>query len=195
MKKILLLLIFLGLAATETYSQRKVQSVGLRIGDPFGVTYKVYMRNKSAIEWNAGIAFSGWNSNYYRKSFQRDNSGLYYFNHNIDFVWAIQGRFLKHYRFPDEIDFNGLTWFWGFGGQYRMASLEYAYQTQPEMGEIFKMDEINYDLGMELLAGSEYKIPEVPLNAFIEFGLFGEIVDDPVRVRFQGAIGIRYILD
>ncbi|MFC2123727.1 hypothetical protein ACFLU5_02860 [Bacteroidota bacterium] len=193
MKRFLLIFIFTGAIFPNAFSQRQTQSIGLRIGDPFGFTYKVYMRNHSAIEWNAGIAFNNWNSRYYRKSFERDNPGLYYYGHNVDFAWALQGRFLKHYRFPDEADVRGLTWFWGFGGQYRMATIEYIYQTQLGVGEIFKRNEINYDLGLEILAGSEYEIPEVPLIAFLELGLFGEIVDDPVKVRFQTAIGIRYI--
>lgn len=156
------------------------------------MTYKVYLRNNSAIEWNVGVAFG--NSNYYKKSFDRNYPGLNYIDHNVDFTWALQGRFLKHYPFPDEIDVYGLTWFWGFGGQYRMAWIDYTYESQGETGVFYKMDDINYDLGMEIITGSEYEIPQVPLNAFIELGLFVEIVDDPVRVRFQGAIGIRYIL-
>jgi len=192
MKKYLFVLIAIVTINSYSFGQLQRQAVGIRMGDPFGLTYKVYLKNNSAIEWNAGIAFR--NSNYYQKSFERDNPGLNYIDHNVDFAWALQGRFLKHYPFPDEIDVYGLSWFWGFGGQYRMAMVEYAYQSQAEAGVVNKLNEINYDLGMEILAGSEYEIPKVPLNAFIEFGLFTEIVDDPMRVRFQSAIGVRYIL-
>lgn len=185
-------MILTGSIVSVSYSQPKDQSIGLRFGDPFGITYKLYMRNQTAIEWNAGTAFGG--SKYYRKSFDRKNPGLYYYDHNVEFVWALQGRFLKHHSFPGEADVRGLSWFWGFGGQYRMATIAYFYQTQPGVGEIFRRNEINFDLGMDILAGSEYEIPEIPLNAYFELGIFGEIVDDPFRIRFQGAIGIRYIL-
>ena len=191
MKKLLLLIVFFCLsffAKAQTY-QRYDAGIGLRIGDPFGLTYKYYMPRATAFEINFGSTSSGFYSDYYQAIFDDISQfeEFQYAGHQVNYALDLQGRLLFHNDFPEDID--GLEWYYGFGAQMRLSGIKYRYITSEGTTSENYTD---IGLGPDGIIGAEYIIPDVPLTAFIDVNLFVELINNPFRFQFQGGIGIRY---
>ncbi len=176
----------------ESGAQKHYQSVGLRIGDPFGVTYKQYGRNRTAIEFTLGTTSRNRHGAYYKDKFRNINDfdRFRYTDHTVDFTLATQGRYLLHYSFPANVE-GRLDWYWGVGAHLRLSTLEYSYFDESER---LGFDErTNFDLGPEGILGMEYELQDYPLVGFGEFSLLGELVDQPLKFRLFAAFGVRYM--
>ncbi len=194
-KKILLagLLMITGLLffTTTVQAQNYNQGIGIRIGDPLGITYKAYLQRRSAIELILGSVSRNNHSSYYRDSFKKLNKydDFLYNSHNVNFTMVLMGRYLKHESFPAHVE-GRLDWFYGGGVQLRIAKLEYQYfDTQ---NRIFTDDHTNVDFGPEGIIGMEYEFADIPMVAFGEVSLLMELVDRPFHFAVFGAFGLRY---
>ena len=166
---------------------------GLRLGDPFGLTYKYYMPYHRAFEVNFGTTAGSWYSGYYRNNFNNisEFDEYQYLGHSVRYALAVQGRLLFHEQFPERI--AGLEWYYGFGAQLRIAGQEYDYRLPGN--RIERDSRVDLGIGPDFILGAEYIIPDVPLTAFIDINLFVELIDNPFMFRFQGGIGVRYDFD
>lgn len=185
---------FIALAACSlifcaAYSQK--QGIGLRLGNPIGLTYKKYFGLK-AIELGLCSSSQGWSKAYYENSFDvHDKYDDYkYRSHKVKSALYLQGRYLLH----NEIFVDGLEgqwdWYWGVGGVLKFAAIEYKYHDDtPPTEEKDTFHDI--DLGPEGIAGMEYTFQDVPVTLYGDISLMLEIVN---RVTIQpfGAVGVRY---
>ncbi len=67
-RKSLLLSVFL-LTPVLLFAQEFDNGIGLRLGDPFGFTYKKYISPTRAVEFIAGTSGNGWSTNYSKNLF------------------------------------------------------------------------------------------------------------------------------
>lgn len=192
MKKLLvtvLLLVCFSFAFGQRYN-RYDAGLGLRLGDPFGLSYKYYMQGNKAFEANFGSTFPGFYSGYFSNTFN-DVEGYEratYLGHTVNFAVAANARLLAHQDFPEDID--GLQWYFGVGAQIRLIGVDYRFLTSAEIMRTESYTDVG--LGPEGIIGAEYIIPDTPLTAFIDLSLFLEIYDNPLLFRFQGGLGMRY---
>lgn len=95
-------LAFLMMLIISTAAVAQQQGIGLRLGDPMGVSYKKYFGRTHAIEFGIGSAPANWNNQYYINSFQEypryDN--YRYQNHTVQSTLYLQARYLFHYNIP-----------------------------------------------------------------------------------------------
>jgi hypothetical protein len=191
MKKILLtsLVIFSFLVSS---AQRQRQGIGIRLGDPSGITYKKYLPKGHAVEFGLGSTGPAWHNAYYRNSFE--SRGVYdnykYRSHRVNSALYIQGRYLLHTEIYVQ-DLEGKwDWYWGLGGMLKFAKIRYSYlDADPPYDQTDIYNDI--DFGPEGIVGMEYTFQDVPLTVVAEVSLMLELVD---RITFQpfGAAGLRY---
>jgi hypothetical protein len=196
-KIIFILFAILWLSITGLQAQEYDQAIGLRVGDPFGISYKIYKSDSRAIEFIGGASGSNWHTTYYRKSFDRISkfNNALYDGHRVDYSLAFSARYLFQKSISPDVD--GFKWYYGAGLHMRFASVEYKYIDRSQAGNPFLADRFfdnhnNFDVGPEGVIGMEYTLYDAPLTLFMETSLFGEIVDNPLSFRFFGAIGIRF---
>jgi hypothetical protein len=196
MCKYQLVLVFL-FAPMMLSAQEFDNGFGLRLGDPFGFTYKNYISPTRAVEFIAGTSGKRWNTSYYKRSFNRVNrfEDYLYYNHRLDYTVAVNARYLFHNKFKEDVD--GLQWYYGAGLHLRFASVEYEYIRREDIDNFqqanrFFEGHFNYDIGPEIIIGTEYTLYDAPITFYGEVSLFAEIVDNPFAFRFYGAFGIRY---
>lgn len=190
MKKLLVIML-VGISFAG-FAQR--QGVGLRLGDPSGITYKKFYNRQRAVEFGIGSIPAQWHNSYYVNSF--DEYGRYdayrYQNHNVESTIFFQARYLFHYNIPVENLTGVLNWYWGGGGVMKFAKVRYRYQNYSDPGPVFPDTHTDVDFGPEGIAGLEYTFPDIPLSVFGETSLLFEIVNRPAAVRAYGALGLRY---
>lgn len=187
-------LAFLMMLIISTAAVAQQQGVGLRLGDPMGVSYKKYFGRTHAIEFGIGSAPANWNNQYYINSFQEypryDN--YRYQNHTVQSTLYLQARYLFHYNIPVQNMEGKLEWYWGGGAMLKASKIQYRYQNR-EAPFAPTRDIINdIDLGPEGIIGLEYTFQDVPMTVFGETSLFMEIADRPATIRGFGALGVRY---
>jgi len=191
MKKVISVIIVLAMCHL-IYGQRKTQGIGLRLGDPSGLTYKKYLDKVHAVEFGIGSSGPGWHHAYYQNSFESINAyeSHRYRSHQLKSALYIQGRYLLH----SEIFVEGMEgkwdWYWGLGGVLKFANVRYNYI--PSDGTVEQTDYYNdLDLGPEGIAGMEYTFEDIPLTIFGEVSLMVEFLN---RVTLQpfAAAGLRY---
>lgn len=171
--------------------------IGLRLGDPLGLTAKKYLASGKALEFNLGS--SGYYGFDYRDDFyDRDAFRDFdYLDYDRGNSISLQAHYLFQKDFPNAKD---LQWYWGFGPQLRFKSYEYYYRFRNYYGpgaddyvwEYGQKNVTNVDFGGDILIGLEYSIPGAPLSLFADANLFLEIFDNPFRFFGQGGVGIRY---
>lgn len=186
-------LLFIGffILSTYGYAQNFNQGIGIRVGDPLALTYKMYGQRNSALEFTIGSTSRNRHRSYYRDTFGRigDFDNFRYSNHNVKYTLALQGRYLVHYAFPANVQ-GRLDWYWGAGAQIRVSSLDYAFFDEATV--LREERRTNFDLGPEGILGVEYELQDFPIVGFAEVSLMAEIVDQPLRLRIFGAVGVRY---
>ena len=92
MNKIIFAIVFIGMVHVAAAQNR---GIGIRLGEPTGITFKNYFARGKAIELGIGSAAPGWNHNYYQSSFSKRNSYEgQYVSHRVDNIIFLQGRYL-----------------------------------------------------------------------------------------------------
>jgi hypothetical protein len=171
--------------------------LGLRLGDPSGLSIKKYLPGGRAVELNVGTT-SYWGYDYRDHFYEEDKYANYeYISYRRTGAAALQ----VHYLLQSDIrDVANLHWYWGFGGQIRTKSYDYNYRYRsyygPGQGDyvwIYATDKItDFDLAADILIGLEYHIPGAPLSVFTDASLMLELLDDPLALYVQAGIGVRY---
>jgi hypothetical protein len=187
MKKVIALLSFAVCCFAAQAQNYGNQGIGLRVGEPTGVTYKKYLNRYNAVEFILGTAGPGWGNGYYVNSFDEPNR--FYLSHDVRSVLYLQGRFQKHYN----IDISGMDgrwdWYWGVGVAMKIATVRYRYTDN--VGNTRTETLTDIDLGPEGMGGMEYTFENVPISVFAELSLMFEIVDRP-SIRPLSGVGARY---
>lgn len=192
------ILIFFILIPFLTIAQER--GAGIRLGEPFSLTYKDFIEDYLSYEIMIGAA--GVNgSDYYRKDFENNppSSNAFYQGHSASSGISLNFRMALHEDITDvfEITQGYLLGYGGAGVQLRTTQVSYSYfVTNPNPspgGGIPSIEErSNFDLGPEVFAGAEYYFDETPISVFLEVGVFLELIDR-VNLKGQGGIGIRYL--
>ena len=192
MKKIIAILGIMVSSVVASKAQQPQWGIGLRVGDPLGLTVKRYIQWDKAWEFNIGRSgFYGYN---YQKAFHRYDrfDGYEYRRHYLNTALGIQLHYLIH-KDVGLAEAPGLNWYYGVGGQLRSYNVDYEYRLRRGNGWEVARDRVtDIDLGVDGIIGLEYSWREVPLTVFADLNLFMEIVDAPFLFYLQGGVGVRY---
>lgn len=176
------------------FGQKRSNGIGLRIGEPFGVTYKRYMSPRSSLEFAIGSSPKGWSDAYYRNSFDdyAEYENYNYLSHDVESIIYLQGRLLLNQPILIEGLDGTLDWFYGIGGVLKSARVDYRFQGEEFPFDFESEDRTDVDLGPEGILGMEYFFSDIPLTIFGELSLMLEIGDRPGTFRLFGGAGLRY---
>lgn len=172
--------------------------IGVKVGDPVGNTFKVYFLKRFAFEAVVGNTTSGLYSQFIREQFEVDPQfdTLRYLGHAKRFSVSGQARVLIHNPLPEAISGEaGIDWYLGLGWNVRTLKIEYTYDTgddSPISYMIGKSTVTHVLYGPDVILGFEYVLPELPLAAFAEAGMFYDIAIVH-EFKFEGGLGLRYI--
>jgi len=193
LKKTLLTLAIIFCLGAAAQAQSFEHGIGLRLGEPFGITYKRYLSDYKALEFIIGRNYN-LGSGFYRRDFNNTNNfnGLAYVGHTVDVAFAFQARWLSHVDFLDD-HIEGMKGYYGLGALMGYNRVDYLVDNIEVPGVLlFEETRNNFDLGAEAIAGVEYTLYNFPVSFFGEVSLYTEIADNPFRFRLLGAIGARY---
>ncbi|MCE2734506.1 MAG: hypothetical protein O9302_04655 [Cyclobacteriaceae bacterium] len=176
----------------SVYAQH--QSIGLRVGNPTGFTYKKYLANSTgAIEAGFGTVSAEQSARYYRKSFKDYSSfaNQNYVSHTVNSTLVLQGRYL--FQYPWELSGAGkYEWYWGLGGLLKLANVTYTHSENSGNSLLRTTKKNDIDLGIEIPLGMEYTFEDAPITLFGEVGPFIELTNRTGVMQVKGALGIRY---
>jgi uncharacterized protein YraI len=177
--------------------------IGLRLGEPTGISAKKYNANNTAWEFNLGRA-SRWGHHYdgddfYKYSRYDDRDRYRYYGYDYRFTTALQ----VHYLWSKPINgLDGLNFYYGGGIQARFTPITYRYYYNEggwrgddwwKYDHYYREDRVtDIDLGLDGVLGLEYMMKDIPLSFFLDVNLFVEIVDAPFVIYPQGGAGVRY---
>lgn len=187
-----MMVVVCSLCIGQVWAQSYQWGVGLRAGDPTGLTVKRFMGER-AWEFNIGRT-NMWGFNAERE-FNRDYNDYRYLDSRFKSAISLQLRYLVFKPIPIEGK-DKLAWYAGVGGQLRSASVDYRYRYRvgPNNNDWReRWESVNdVDLGADLIGGLDFTFHDVPLSLFTDINLFVELLDSPFFLRLQGGGGIRY---
>lgn len=182
-------------------SEYPYHGVGLKLGDPSGVTYKFYATQWLAFALDVGKGASGLYSTYHRDHFSDfialdtliEGESITYLAHRVkrDLVGA--AKVLLHQDVSSILP--GLQLYLGAGWQIRNVKLEYEYLVERDFNEAAPgtlLAERTFS-GLVGSFGLEYAYFEIPVSAFMEVEVFSDAAGDPGWTRLQGGVGLRYV--
>jgi len=203
MKRIFLLSFVLCMVQS-LFAQDNDLAIGLRVGDPLGLTVKKFM-GKSALELNVGRTYMFY-SRSHEKYFYDWYKGKKYGYSEIEYRSYKRSTPLTiqlHYYLQNPInnfageDTEGLGWYVGGGLQFRSQTYRYDYRYKPTSGSNWVYVEgervTDIDFGVDGTIGLEYKFEDLPISIMGDINLFLELVDNPA-LWLQGSIGVRFHL-
>lgn len=181
------LLLFISLA-----SLAQDRGIGIRVGAPMAITYKIYLPQSRAVEFGLGALSNGWYDNYYKKSFASYHkfNRYSYLSHRVRSAIYLQSRYLLQNEIEIEGMMGRLDWYWGLGALVKFANVDYRYRD--EAGNTLSRSSADFDFGPEGIVGMEYTFEDIPLTIFGEFSLMIEILDRPGILRGLSGVGVRY---
>lgn len=180
--------------------------LGLKLGDPTGLSVKRYLNERLGVEFVVGRTNILTDDTYYEDAFDEyirddldlDASRATYQNYSTSTPVALQINFTFHEDLaPMGNTLPGFEWYYGGGVQLGCQQFRYDYEYRLDNGNIdFRESEYeaNLDFGPSGLIGLEYFIPDLPLAIYADMILFIELVDQPFNPAFQGGLGARYLL-
>jgi hypothetical protein len=183
----------LSFGAYFSAAQNSTNSIGLRLGQPLGMSYKKKFNNNKAFEIILGTGLSNWSKRYYEFSFYReyDRDDYTFRGHEVKNTFFIQGRYIFQNQIQTEGIKGNLEWFWGFGAMLKTAQVQYSF-LEKKPPENHLLDKNDIDLGPEALIGMEYTFNNTPLTLYADISILIEIVNRPAYLRGFSAIGLRY---
>ncbi|MCU0444536.1 MAG: hypothetical protein MUE85_06420 [Microscillaceae bacterium] len=171
MKKLILVLTF-SLLCSLAFAQKKDWGIGLRGGEPAGLSIKKYLKGGSrALDITLG--YSGWG--YYRGDRRRYWKDDYYYRGSptlmINYLWhkPIKGA-------------KGLDIYYGIGGQ--LSGRRYYDRRD-------NRDYNTFALGVVGNVGIEWYIPEIPISLFAELNPTIELFPATFWMWINGGGGLR----
>lgn len=180
--------------SSSSSSYNRNWGIGLRAGNPAGITVKKYNGNK-AWEFNLGHTYY-WNNYGYRDAFY--NYGRYDNYRNVEIKSWNRGRalaFQVRHLWHKDLNVEGLQWYYGLGGQLKSMSVHYRYKYLDEFNQTHDnvYSTANFiNIGVDGILGLEYTFKEVPLSIFTDVNIYVEAIRNPFFMHGQGGIGIRY---
>ncbi|WP_092177861.1 hypothetical protein [Cyclobacterium xiamenense] len=171
--------------------------LGLRLGEPYGITFKTALFDDYSLEAIIGRGSPN-SGSYYRRSFENNPplSSAIYEGQQVAGAFSAQARMAYEQSLNAEFDIaeGNLVGYAGAGVQVRSTTVTYFYRTPAagEAGASRSESRRNADVGPEGFIGSAYYFEDVPLGIFAELGLFMELLDRFGHLKVQGAIGARY---
>ncbi|WP_137088958.1 hypothetical protein [Mangrovivirga cuniculi] len=173
-------------------------SLGARIGEPWGLSYKLSYKQKIAAEVVAGVGFSGLfdpylENQFYQQSFVEDLQSPKYLDHSGN-IYALLTRIMYQGRISKDYTAD---WYAGIGFSFRRFETKYLYDYQTQEGVTSEPTSRNTEVTFrspDIFAGFEYSHPKTPVSAFAEVGLFVNFGGADAAPDFQGGMGIRYTL-
>lgn len=187
-----------GLAAQKTKNQ-----LGVRIGDPVGITFKTFKNEKTAFEFGLGTSGSSWNPRYYEKSFiheyYKDVPDAEFQSHSLKDVLYAQAKYLVYNPIVWSEVPGKWEWYWGVGITAKTALVTYRYnQYYVVDGKVFvaqlEGDVRDYDFGPDGTIGFEYSFNDVPLSIGYDFSVMLELYDRTGPLRAFTGLSFRYNL-
>lgn len=180
--------------------------VGLKVGAPIGLTYKMYFLKRFAFEVAGGFSNTSTSEDYIKDKFNQalkahfddpDKFAAYdYSIHSLEGSYAGQVRLMMHLPIPRGLSgrgFENLDWYVGIGAEIRVIDIKYLYKyqkgTHSEDIESFRHRLV--ELGPEWMLGFEYAFKDIPLSAFAEMGMFIRINEKTPFSAVQGGLGVR----
>jgi hypothetical protein len=168
MKKILLITILI-ISSLAGYSQEKGWAVGVKIGDPSGLSLRHYLGNdKNLVEVNVGVYGGIWGAKGNYKDGQFDGAGF-----------SFSGLYLWHNEMTSH-----LKNYYGFGVQFTSRNW---YETKNGV----RQENPATGLGGLGQVGLEYFLPSSPISIHMEVGAYAEIVPSILYFHPQGGLGAR----
>lgn len=180
-------------------SEFPYQGIGIKLGDPFAVTYKFYASEKWAVGIDGGVAAWGLYNDLWVERFTQnpDNEGLTYVSNEIDSHITVAA---KVARYSNIRGIKGLSVYYGLGFQTQFVTVTYDVTFEeptqpgfPPVSRIGQVTESYQPYGPEIDLGLEYAYFDLPLTTFLEFDMFFNLEQEQPWKRFQGGIGIRYV--
>lgn len=184
-------------------SKYPYHGIGIKLGDPFALTYKYYANKKFAVVVDFGKASSGLYNRYFAdkfyeeiegKTFANGEDSVEYYTHKVKSDLIGEVKLLYHVNV--EPISPGLQFYLGLGWEWKSTKIEYDYTYMESMGGEKKFGRINtarLTMGPQAVAGIEYAYFKIPISAFMELEYFTDIQADPGWTRFEGGVGLRYI--
>lgn len=201
MRKLLLIVLISVLFLTAN-AQTKDWGIGIRLGDPSGITIKKHIEN-NAFELSIGRTHTFSNKGFYDNKFKDwhpdiNYTDIQYVGYNASTPLSFQLHYLiqKPINKVEDINTTGLFWYFGFGAQVRFQTYTFDYRYRLDGNNIWYRETgekvTDYDVGPDGVIGMEYTFKETPISLFLDLTLFMEIVNDPFKFWFQGGVGVRY---
>lgn len=200
-----------GLNSTYTcvvmQEKKYIGGIGVKIGAPMALTYKMYFLKRFAFEATAGISNTSVSDEFLVEKFDEittiDFAGaelntIEYFMHSVEGIYAAQARVMMHNPIPRALSgrgFENLDWYIGLGAVIRIIDVKYLYQYQETQNveNVKSFREQIEEYGPEWMFGFEYAFKDVPLAAFAEMGMFFRINEKEPFHAIQGGLGVRYV--
>ncbi len=176
-------------------------SMGIKLGDPFAVTYKFYGHERFSFTIDFGRAGTGLYNKYHREKFSdyvevdtfSTNAYLQYLTHKVKRDLVGEAKFLYNFN-GDDIS-PGLQLYFGAGWEWKSTRIQYNYLYTNASSEskpgTFQRERLT--MGPQFVAGIEYAYFQIPISAFLELEYFRDVQADPGWHRFEGGVGLRYI--
>lgn len=180
------------------------QGFGIKLGDPFAITYKYYANEHFAIAIDAGKPSSSLYNGYFKEkfanyivtdTFSTAEAGIEYYTHKIASDIIVEGRLL--YSIDVQKVAPGLQVYVGVGWEWRNTKIEYDYtyskhnDGNPDM--FGRFHRVRQTMGPQVVGGLEYAHFSIPIAVFMEMEYFSDVLADPGWGRLQGGAGIRYV--
>jgi len=176
-------------------SEYPYQGIGFKAGDPFALTYKLYLVEWFTFSIDGGVAAYGLYKDRYEDLFNTlpEADTLTYFNHAVQKDTHFSAKISFYGDGPKF--FKGMDYYVSLGWQLRYVDILYGYDdeitvTQTVFGSFTK--QLDYH-GPEVGVGLEYAYFDMPISAFLEVTWMYDIVNQPNFIIFQGGIGLRYV--
>ncbi len=192
------------IAAGNAVNAQDTWGLGVRVGDPSGITVKKYM-SKNALELSIGRTHVWGPRNWYYDRFDHwyvDKKFGYKEYQYIGYRSSAPLGVQLHYLFNNPINnvgkesTDGLHWYYGLGAQFRFQTydFDYRYKLDGDPDWYYARGErvSDIDLGIDGVLGLEYRFKTAPFSVFADITLFMEVLDDPFFFWTQGGLGVRY---
>lgn len=180
--------------------------LGVKLGDPFALTYKFYPNKRFSFAADVGKAASGLYNKYFREKFNfyamsdslaSDGTTLVYLTHRVrsDLI----GELKVLYHIDGKKISDGLRAYVGAGWEWKRTRLHYDYQhfesgnNTPPADPFNSFERTRATMGPQVVVGIEYAYFSIPISAFMEAEYFSDVQADPGWQWFEGGVGLRYI--
>ena len=186
-------------------SRYPYQGIGIKLGDPFAITYKYYFNDKFAVAADIGKASSGLYNRYFREKFDEyvvtdtfstSDASIEYYTHKV--MSDLIGELKLLYSFDASKIAPGLQVYVGAGWEVKNTKLQYDYTyvdspNGDDPDQFGRFERTRFTMGPQAVAGIEFANFKIPVSAFMELEYFYDVLADPGWSRVEGGVGLRYI--